>query len=603
MELPWLSPSAASLLALARAPAAAVWSEVRFDPGCVLLVLRHCAATHASSGLSFFPSLVRDPAVLEGAVQHLETVHGGAEAGRCHSPFAARPSPLSGFVDWSQPAAWPVYRASLTFAAVAQVLAERSGKCDPDNAWVGGMLASLGWLAAAAVSPDLTAACLGDAAFSQRPGAVQQQHWGLDHAGLSRRLCRRWQLPRWLAAIPSALGFTVATAKALGGDPDLFLVAQLAVRLVQQQNKGLHLAVGAPVTEIAAALDLSLDEIAAIEPLVSEFESKIENRKSKTENPATVPLLHEVLRLAAQNRRLTGAVVIDALEADLDVMHQGLEGQIAREEEHLRAQKLAALAEFAAGAGHEINNPLAVISGQAQYLLLHEAELPRQKALQTIIGQTKRINHVLTDLMQFARPPRPQKKPVDVPALIREVAASLQELAGQRQVRLECQDMGSAPLANGGVGSGGPVNGNGVNGDSANGHGDRNDHPATPPGGAVTHRAPFTIYADRQQLSTALTCLLRNAIEAAPPEGWASVRLEVNGPESLDLVVEDSGAGPGLAHREHLFDPFYSGRAAGRGRGLGLATAWRLAREHGGDVRFDIPPGGPTRFVLSLPQN
>jgi len=67
-------------------------------------------------------------------------------------------------------------------------------------------------------------------------------------------------------------------------------------------------------------------------------------------------------------------------------------------------------------------------------------------------------------------------------------------------------------------------------------------------------------------------------------------------------VVEDSGPGPSSNQREHLFDPFYSGRLAGRGRGLGLPTAWRLAREHGGDVRFDPLPQGPTRFVLSLPR-
>jgi signal transduction histidine kinase len=70
----------------------------------------------------------------------------------------------------------------------------------------------------------------------------------------------------------------------------------------------------------------------------------------------------------------------------------------------------------------------------------------------------------------------------------------------------------------------------------------------------------------------------------------------------VDLVVEDNGTGPAPVQREHLFDPFYSGRHAGRGRGLGLPTAWRLAREHGGDVRFECRAGGPTRFVLSLPR-
>jgi signal transduction histidine kinase len=242
-----------------------------------------------------------------------------------------------------------------------------------------------------------------------------------------------------------------------------------------------------------------------------------------------------------------------------------------------------------------------VISGQAQYLLGH---LPReegggtseangtespgppspalgaglltlppgsfQKALQTIVGQTKRIHQLLSELMQFARPPRPCKEPLDVPGLVREVAASLQELAGQRRVRLVCPDPGGP----------GSLNGN----------------------GAGTAGPPPTVYADRQQVGTALSCLLRNAIEAAPADGWAGVRLERPAPDRLELVVEDNGTGPSAPQREHLFDPFYSGRTAGRGKGLGLAMAWRLAREHGGDVRFDALPDGPTRFVLSLPQ-
>ena len=216
------------------------------------------------------------------------------------------------------------------------------------------------------------------------------------------------------------------------------------------------------------------------------------------------------------------------------------------------------MAELAAGAGHEINNPLAVISGQAQYLLGHEPEPARQRALQTIIGQAQRIHQIVNELMQFARPPRPQKQLVDVPGLVREVLASLGELAAQRRVHL--RDV------------------QGLNGQ------------------------PITLYADPRQIRTALTCLLRNAIEAAPAEGWAGIRLETPAPDRLDLVVEDSGTGPAPGQQGYLFDPFYSGRHAGRGRGLGLPTAWRLAQEHGGEVRFEPHPKGPTRFVLSLPR-
>ena len=113
---------------------------------------------------------------------------------------------------------------------------------------------------------------------------------------------------------------------------------------------------------------------------------------------------------------------------------------------------------------------------------------------------------------------------------------------------------------------------------------------------------PVLVCADPAQVRTALTCLVRNAVEAAPADGWARVRLEAPEPGRVEVAVEDSGPGPDAAQQEHLFDPFYSGRQAGRGRGLGLPIAWRLARQQGGDVRLEPHrPGEPTRFLLTLP--
>jgi signal transduction histidine kinase len=151
------------------------------------------------------------------------------------------------------------------------------------------------------------------------------------------------------------------------------------------------------------------------------------------------------------------------------------------------------------------------------------------------------------------------------------------------------------------------------------------------------------IQVDPRHLKTVLSCLLRNAIEAAPADGWAGIRIQESGVRSqgsesrgqeavlrhqepttnspnhspltthhspsnhsplaiIELIVEDNGPGVAPPQREHMFDPFYSGRQAGRGHGLGLPIAWRLARQIGGDVRFEDIPNGPTRFVLSLPK-
>jgi signal transduction histidine kinase len=99
---------------------------------------------------------------------------------------------------------------------------------------------------------------------------------------------------------------------------------------------------------------------------------------------------------------------------------------------------------------------------------------------------------------------------------------------------------------------------------------------------------------------TALRCLLRNALEASPKDGVVLVQTETS-EESIRMTVIDAGPGPNSQQREHMFDPFYSGRRAGRGRGLGLPTAWRLARENGGDVQYAPLPETPARFILTLP--
>jgi two-component system, NtrC family, sensor kinase len=534
-RLSWLSPCVDSLVALARCPAVDTWARIRQDPGAVLLVLRQAPAARAASSLSCFSSLVHEPTVLEGACRLLDS--GGP-----------------GFVDWDVPPARSIYQSSVLFARAAHWLAERSGRADPDNAWVAGLLAPLGWLTACAVNLDLVGRCLRDPELASSPHATEQRFWGLDHPGIARRLSRRWRLPGWMAAVVGHLDLPAQTAHMLGADPGVFSIIQLAVQFVQQRDNVLHLTTGASRDEIAGALGLCGSDLEELECRVVDWRGSVSPALS-WKAPQGVPLLRELVRLAAEHHRLAEAPVFGELEAQVDQLHRALHLQQTSENERLKAQKLNALAEFAAGAGHEINNPLAVISGQAQYLLHHELDPARQSALQTIVGQTQRIHLILSEVMQFARPPRPNKVPVDIPGVLQDVIVPLEELASHRRVHLAC----------------------------------------------VSPAYPVHLTADPRQLRTALTCLLRNAVEAAPPDGWVRVHVQTPTPDRLDFIVEDSGNGPAPEQCPHLFDPFYSGRQAGRGRGLGLPTAWRLAREQGGDVRFEELPGGPTRFVLSLP--
>lgn len=532
-QLPWLAPGAASLVALCTHPAPDAWRLMRGDPGAVLLLLRSNAPFVHDPGVAVFPSLLQEPTVHEEALRLLDQPR---------------------FVDWSQPEVQPIYRASLTYATLASHLANQVKHGNPETAWATALLAPLGWLASCAMHPDLVRDCLDHSYFARKPEQVQTQLWGLDQATLTRRLARSWRLPGWLGAVLGHLGIPCEIAQTLGADPVLFRVVQLAVTIGQQHGVPLQLAVGEPQGKLAASLGLSDQAIAEAECLARDLLAT-PGAMPDWQPPSSHSMLGELLLLAAENRRLQNAPLQEQLEDEVDNLHRALQAKHAATTEQLREQKLSALAEFAAGAGHEINNPLAVISGQAQYLLRGEQEPGRQQALEKIIGQTHRVHDLLRDLMQFARPPRPQIQRIEILDLVREVLTSHQDQATERKVRL-VYPIGQLPLY---------------------------------------------VHADPGQLRVALTCLLRNAIEAAGGDGWAGIQLHRDAPDQVDLVVEDSGPGPSSQQREHLFDPFFSGRQAGRGRGLGLPTAWRLAREQGGDVRLLAASGSPTRFVLSLP--
>jgi signal transduction histidine kinase len=110
---------------------------------------------------------------------------------------------------------------------------------------------------------------------------------------------------------------------------------------------------------------------------------------------------------------LARAEHVAQLEGQMETLAAALREQESGAADRVEDAKLAALAEMAAGAGHEINNPLAVISGRAQLLLAEENDPRRRKYLDTIMNQAQRIHRMIVDLMFFARPPAPECRPTD----------------------------------------------------------------------------------------------------------------------------------------------------------------------------------------------
>lgn len=212
--------------------------------------------------------------------------------------------------------------------------------------------------------------------------------------------------------------------------------------------------------------------------------------------------------------------------------------------------KLRALAEFAAGAGHEINNPVATIVGHVQRLLREETDAERRQALLTIGAQAYRIRDMIADVMLFARPPEPRLATVELAAIVRDVVEQA-----------------------------------------------RKDHPSLCFEADVP--SDLLIHADSTQVAVVISELVRNAIQATQPPGTIRLRVEkVSG--SVRLRVTDPGHGLSDLDREHLFDPFYSGRQAGRGLGFGLCKCWRIMILHGGAIEA-ASQHGETTFTVIFP--
>jgi signal transduction histidine kinase len=216
-------------------------------------------------------------------------------------------------------------------------------------------------------------------------------------------------------------------------------------------------------------------------------------------------------------------------------------------ESRLRDLKLEAMAEFAAGAGHEINNPVATIAGRSALLLKTETDPERRRILETIGGQAYRIRDMIGDAMTYARPPEPVCEEFEPAADILQISQNLRQQFPHKQVTIE-----------------------------------------------TSLDESMKLNADREQFRVVVSCLIKNSFEAISDEGNIRVELsraadssDQDTPQSSSYIrfaVSDNGVGLSETEREHLFDPFYSGRQAGRGLGFGLSKCWQILKLHGGTI-------------------
>jgi signal transduction histidine kinase len=254
--------------------------------------------------------------------------------------------------------------------------------------------------------------------------------------------------------------------------------------------------------------------------------------------------------IAADNARLVEALREHSEQLEARVRERTRALQDAQEQ-LVRREKLAVLGQLAGGVGHDLRNPLGVISN-ALYILnmVHaDADETTREYLDVIEAEVQRAEAILADLLNLARIQPPERRPV---ALAELIAGALSKEPPPETVDVETQ---------------------------------------------VPHDlAPVLI--DPQQLGRVLINLVNNAYQAMSKGGRLAIRAKQTG-NSAVLSIADTGSGIAEEHMAMIFEPLFTTKS--RGIGLGLSTSRNLVEANGGTIKAESQEGQGTTFTVTLP--
>jgi len=211
--------------------------------------------------------------------------------------------------------------------------------------------------------------------------------------------------------------------------------------------------------------------------------------------------------------------------------------------------RLQVMGEMAAGMAHEIRNPLGAIKAAGQLLDPASLDEEQREFVEVIIEESDRLNHVLSQFLDYARPYRGNLEAVAVGPLLERVSTLLKADAPGVTVVVERSETLS------------PVEG------------------------------------DADQLLQVLLNLARNAVDAMEGKGRLLLKAEAQG-DGVDVHVTDTGPGIPPEAREHLFVPFFTTKR--KGTGLGLAICQRILQHHQAEIRVDSEVGRGTTMSFRL---
>jgi two-component system NtrC family sensor kinase len=236
------------------------------------------------------------------------------------------------------------------------------------------------------------------------------------------------------------------------------------------------------------------------------------------------------------------------------------------DEKLVQSQKLASIGELSAGIGHEINNPLAIISQETEWMqhLVKRigegdstgiAEL--QDSLKEVFHQVDRCREITQNLLDFARRKEPVFQEVNVNKLIEDLSRLVEKEAILHQIEIRRDFQKDLPL----------------------------------------------VHTDAPSLRQVVLNLLTNATHAVEKDGKIRIATKSSQNGSVDIIVADTGCGIPKDHLTKIFDPFFTTKPEGKGTGLGLSICHGIVDKLGGRISVSSEVGKGATFVVTLPIN
>ncbi len=220
-----------------------------------------------------------------------------------------------------------------------------------------------------------------------------------------------------------------------------------------------------------------------------------------------------------------------------------------------RSQRLASVGRLAAGVAHEIRNPLSSIKGFATYFKERYQNIPEDHQTAGImIQEVDRLNRVVGQLLEFARPVNVRPKPTDLNTLVDDSIKLIERQAAEKKIAIKTNN--SARLKQ--------------------------------------------IRLDPDRVNQVLLNLYLNAIESMEAGGVLTIDLTSNGETNgIKITVSDTGCGISQEDQSKIFDPYFTTKSSGTG--LGLAIAHNIVEAMGGTIKVKSDPAKGTTFTLVLP--